>query len=191
MTNCLIFDSVARHLIRSPCPLHVCGRRLAHDPITSGTLRVCETSQRMDGTRHRPATGRWDDRPERLAGIIGRGEREPRRWNACEAAIRPGSQRGPSEARRIELVVLADDIGPGLVLPGRATVGDALRDDRPTSIALLRQIFLVQRAGHRELWIDNVGDVEVSCLPEQLHGIVLVETVVADQPVDHINAGKP
>ena len=59
------------------------------------------------------------------------------------------------------------------------------------AIALLRQIFLVQRAGHRELWIDNVGDVEVSCLPEQLHSIVLVETVVADQPVDHINAGKP
>ena len=59
------------------------------------------------------------------------------------------------------------------------------------AIALLRQIFLVQRAGHGELWIDNVGDVEVSCLPEQLHSIVLVETVVADQPVDHINAGKP
>src|SRR5215470_13844698 len=41
--------------------------------------------------------------------------------------------------------------------------GGALRMPRPRLTSwLLRQIFLVQRTGHRELRVDHVGDVEMS-----------------------------
>src|SRR6185437_8508321 len=56
--------------------------------------------------------------------------------------------------------------------------GGLMRGGRRGAAALLRQIFLVQRAGHGELRVDHVGDVEMSRLTKQLDGIVLLEAIV-------------
>src|SRR5438034_6739420 len=55
---------------------------------------------------------------------------------------------------------------------------------------LLRQIFLVQCAGHGELRVDHVGDIKVSRLTKQFDGIVLLEAIVSREPGDHVGAGE-
>src|SRR5882762_4690704 len=56
--------------------------------------------------------------------------------------------------------------------------------------ALLRQIFLVQCAGHGELRVDHVGDIKVSRLTKQFDGVVLLEAIVSRKPGDHVCAGE-
>src|SRR6516225_11277078 len=68
-----------------------------------------------------------------------------------------------------------------------------MREIAPAIIqqGLFRQLLLVQRAGHRELRVNNVGDIEVSGLTKQLDRLVLLKAVIADQPVDHVHTGEP
>src|SRR6266478_8534319 len=134
-------------------------------------------------------TSRVSSRPGTRIPSIPASRKPKRRKTEASSRIPQISRRTPNR-KLIIIVPFRGCRGPNGPVPA-ALPAAALRGHRRGAAALLRQIFLVQCAGHGELRVDDVSDIKVSRLTKQFDCVVPLTAVIIDQPVDHVHAGKP
>src|SRR5437868_5970613 len=160
-----------------------------HEHKGSGAPRT--DAQSTDFTLPVP-TSRVNSLPGTRTAITPARRKPKRRKTEASFRISHISQRTPNR-KSIIAIPWAGRLGIGTRPRSPAASrcrGEPSATANPAGVSL-RQVSLVQRAGHRVLRVDDVGDLDLGGLAKNVDRVVPVVTVVLHQPVDHVGAGEP